>query len=363
MLRLPTAITTVSEFRELFPKVDNAYNAGELRSESVDAIKSVGFNQFDKSKAVYGVINAGTVSNKQSDHQNQYYVSDYIRIIPGRKYYFKNIVNRAHWTAVQGLDANKQYVDWYMPPTVNVSKQEDSFIADFSDRPNICYIRICLPAAFLDSCCVSLVHTGYRNGDYEPYKETTRQLPIKEYFPDGMKSIMRFDKAWLYDELTATQAIKRIGVIHDISKLDWWLVNNTFVSQQISNAPTESNFLVSTLDYSTSYYMDNCYTITDQRRLYILDSTCTNIADLKAKIAGVSVYYQLATPVVTELTEPLNLNYAISDFGTEEAIHDESSAPIKVDTIYQFNAIDTIRNNRATIEELLARVAELEAKL
>ena len=368
------AITTVSELRELFPKADNAYNTGELISFNAEAIITVGFNMFDKSKAVYGVINTSFVGLAPENHFNQYYVSDYIRIVPGRKYYFKNIVNRAHWTAVQGLDANKQYVAWYMPPTVNTSKQEDSFIADFSDRPNICYIRICLPAAFLDSCCVSLVHTGYRNGDYEPYEETTRQLPIKEYFPVGMNSARN-----IFDELTATQAIKRVGVVEDLSKLNWYEGPTDSGGKRFSasigasdskgvDANNVANITCPILSASSAaetYYgasKTGIVALTDGS-LYVYNPNLQTMQDLKSALAGVKLTYELKTPVVTDLSEPLNLNYKVSDFGTEATVTDVISAPMKMDVVYGFNAVDSIRNNRTTIESLLARVAELESKM
>ncbi len=351
------AITTVSELRELFPKADNAYNAGELRSETADAVKSIGFNQFDKTRAQFGVINASTVDYKS--HFNKFYVSDYIRVVPSEKYYFKNIVGRYYWTAVQALDANKQYIGWYMPPQANSSVMKDSFIADFSDRPQVCYIRICLPADCLNSCCVSLVHTGYRNGDYEPYEETTRQLPIKEYFPDGMKSARN-----TFDELTVTQAIKRVGIIEDLSKLDWIYFNSTFVTNsKLPGAPDETNQIVSALKYSTIYDGDKCYTIVDGGKLYVRDSSYTDANSFKNSLAGVKLCYALKDAVVTDLPEPINLDYKVSDFGTEEALFDGNSAPLKADIVYGFNAVDTIRSNRLSIEDLLARVAALENKL
>lgn len=352
------AITTVSELRELFPKADNAYNTGELISFNAEAITTVGFNMFDKSKAVYGVINYSFVGYEYDSHFNQYIVSDYIRIVPGKKYYFKNIVNKAHWTAVNGYDSNKQYVKSFLPAQVNVSKQEDSFAVDFSDSPNICYVRICLPAAFLDSCCVSLLHTGYRNGDYEPYEETTRQLPIKEYFPNGMNSARN-----TFDELTATQAIKRVGVVEDLSKLDWVYFNSTFVTNsKLPAALSETDQIVSALNYSTTYGGDKSYTIVDGGKLYIKDSAYTDVTSLKKALAGVKLCYALANPVITDLSEPLNLDYKVSDFGTEATVTDVISAPMKMDVVYGFNAVDTIRNNRILIAELLSRIEALEGK-
>lgn len=363
MFGTSASITSVSEFRELFPKTDNPYNAGELISFNAEAITTVGFNMFDKTTVKYGVMNYTEAVYDVKTHNKFYYVSELIRIVPGKAYYFKDIVGKAYWTAVHGLDANKKVVAWFLPDVVNLNQYNDNLYIDFSKYPNVAYVRICLHKDNLDTCCVNLAHTGYRNGDYEPYEETTRQLPIKEFFPDGMRCALKYDGTKVYDELTATQAIKRIGVVRDISKLNWSLVNDTFVSSQISGAVKNGNYLLSTLDYSTNYYKNKCYTITDSGRLYIKDSDCATVDAIKVAIAGASLNYELATPVVTDLSEPLNLDYKVSDFGTEATVTDAVSAPMKMDVVYGFNAVDSIRNNRTTIESLLARVAELESKM
>ena len=60
--------------------------------------------------------------------------------------------------------------------------------------------------------------------------------------------------------------------------------------------------------------------------------------------------------IVTPILEPLNLSYQVADFGTEEAISEEISAPFSADIIYQFNAVDMIR-------ELWYKVEALETKI
>lgn len=62
------------------------------------------------------------------------------------------------------------------------------------------------------------------------------------------------------------------------------------------------------------------------------------------------------TPEVYEYEQPFNLDYRVADFGTEEALSSQPSAPIRADIIYQFNAVDLIRN-------LWARVQALESRM
>ena len=61
------------------------------------------------------------------------------------------------------------------------------------------------------------------------------------------------------------------------------------------------------------------------------------------------------TPEVYEFDQPFNFDYRVADFGTEEAISSKPSAPLRADIIYQFNAVDMIR-------DLWARVQALEGK-
>ena len=62
------------------------------------------------------------------------------------------------------------------------------------------------------------------------------------------------------------------------------------------------------------------------------------------------------TPEVYEFDQPFNFDYRVADFGTEEAISSKPSAPLRADIIYQFNAVDMIR-------DLWARVQALEGRL
>jgi hypothetical protein len=81
--------------------------------------------------------------------------------------------------------------------------------------------------------------------------------------------------------------------------------------------------------------------------------------DTTVKTDGATTNYPLAKPVVVELdypTEETNMDYRVWDFGTEEAITSEPSAPFRAGIEYGFNATDDIRS-------LLERVAQLEARL
>lgn len=62
---------------------------------------------------------------------------------------------------------------------------------------------------------------------------------------------------------------------------------------------------------------------------------------------------------VYEFDQPFNLDYRVADFGTEEAISSQPSAPFRADIIYQFNAVDMIRQNYAEIQQLKEIIAQM----
>lgn len=130
-----------------------------------------------------------------------------------------------------------------------------------------------------NNTCVHLVWSGYRDNEFAPYKESVLTLDISTYFPNGMGGI-----GDVCDELYPDKAIKRIN-----------------------SRPRQSG--------------------DENDLMHITDGTTT--------------YYIMANPVVTPISVPLNLEYYVEDFGTEEI--DEQSAPISFDATYVLNAVDSIR--------------------
>ena len=360
--------TTFDEFKSYFPNTNFPYNPGELVPLKTEKIKTVGFNIFDKRTATLGALSykkvfSNTIADMGTIHVNNYYISDYIKIVPGKNYYFKDVVGGYYWTSIQGYDYEKNCIMYKISENPKEGIYNSNFFYDFSGQPEIIYIRICCHKNYLDSCCVNLVHTGYKNGTYENYEDYTRPLDfISKYFPDGMKKAGN-----VCDELTSTYAVKRIGVIEDMSTLNWIssqaassvgirfgvvkldYINPTKSSNQLGNLICDlypNVTAVNTWDGVIGLGIDN------SSNLYIYDNSCTTVQELKSKLSGHKLYYELKEPEVTYISEPLNLDYKVWDFGTEEAISSELSAPFKADTIYGFNAVDTIRNNEASIEEV-----------
>ena len=87
-------------------------------------------------------------------------------------------------------------------------------------------------------------------------------------------------------------------------------------------------------------------------QIYDTSLNASSNADFTASIQGVMLVYELDEPIVTPITEPLQLDYKVADFGTEKMLSDLPSSPFRADIVYQFNAADRIRDNARNIERL-----------
>lgn len=165
---------------------------------------------------------------------------------------------------------------------------------------NARYMRVVVHNDYLDSCCVNLRHSGTFGND-TTYFRKVRELPeIANYFPDGMNGVGE-----VYDEINAENAIQRCGV----------------------RAYEDGD-------------EDNPNVMTDR----------TNTV------------YQLAEPIVTPITEPLQLDYEVADFGTEKALAAPKSSPFRADIVYQFNAEGRIRDNSRNIERIEAQTRDFATR-
>ena len=345
--------TTVDEFKLLFSERYYPYNTGELLSLSASGIKSVGFNQFNKATAKKGYA----ISYGEEVAAYDYFCSDYIKVIPNQTYYISYVSNIAYLSSIAMYDASYRYLKTTYVGTNGANTGTKYALGKLTITDNrVGYIRVNIPQGYLDKCCVNFSHTGYRDGEYEPYEETTRLLPIKEYFPDGMRSARS-----VYDELTATQAIKRVGVIPDMSTLAWYYSSQVFYAAIPNIKEWSINNFVTPLYLTGGYPNDKGTGIYEKNLLYIKDLAFTNVADFKKHIKNVPLFYEMAREEVIILSEPLNLSYKVWDFGTEEILGNE--IPIKADIVYGFNAVDTIRGNKSAIDSLKENLSDLDNKI
>lgn len=206
--------------------------------------------------------------------------------------------------------------------------------------------------------CVHLVWSGVRDGEYEEHWEQIRNLDLSAFdvqytAADGTTKVAGGLKqaGSVYDEQTPNKDIRKIGVV-DLGSLSWMSRGEGLFSlnaPRITSKKDDGKLLCikyaqhsgKTLPADGEISSHNSYNNHD---IIIRDTAYSTPEALKAALAGVLLYYELATPVETIPSEPHNLAYKVSDFGTEELVATGLTAPIDADIVYGMNAVDTLRN-------------------
>lgn len=141
-------------------------------------------------------------------------------------------------------------------------------------------------------------------------------IPSSKYFPDGMRSA-----GSAYDEINflSQKAIKRIGAV-DMGTLDWKyegaasyerLVASLDGIKTTSSSSKKGNlvcpkYTTASVDDVYSHTADKIIAVHYTReQVWVYDTAYTNASAFKAAMSGVMLYYELATPVETAITPPI----------------------------------------------------------
>ena len=283
--------STVDEFTSLFPLSYYPYDSGSLLSFNGTGIKVTGFNQWDE-EWESGAYNQQTGAKMSAS--NIWRCTNYISVIPNETYYFKvPITSRIFW-----YDGNYNFLG--TDTVLNGTKTVPSSAMFLTFHVG--------QASYSNDVCINF--SSSRNGEYEPYTESTTSLPISTYFPTGMKSA-----GGVYDELTPTKAITRIGAV-DLGTLAWYKGDNAegiFLTAGISDMKYASvstervngilctKYLPSSV-VSVDSNMDDKSMLKTTDRFAIRDTSYTDATTFKSAMSGVYLYYELATPTETSFT-------------------------------------------------------------
>lgn len=353
--------TTLETFYSAKPiNIGNSNSTGEIITFYADGLKSVGFNACDEEWEVGGLAN-GVPSNTSSQIRSK----NFIPCVGGTTYYGCMGWSPENFLHLAFYDERKVHLEniGFNRKTVTIPANA-AFFKVYTTR-DCGYGNV-----YRHDICVNLSHTGYRNGEYVPYEDDYVKFGVKEIkdangeslFPNGLASA-----GSVCDEITATRAIKRVGVI-DLGSLSWKaattqsgqkrMVANLSGIKAVPNADTLGNILCArynTLTANQVYTENTGISVEIQKyaALSLYDPNYTNPSEFKSAMIGVQVYYELNVPVVVELDKPINLSYNAWDFGTESLVSDGVTAPLKADIVYLFNAVDRIRENSYNIKQNL----------
>ena len=341
---------------------------GELLSCNADGIKSVGFNAWDEQWEQGYITTDGHNGTSGSEIRSK----NYIRVLPNTAYYFpyylasKYGASGSLYMVVYFYDSAKQLIN---SSTTYLNWGEASWI--MTTPSNCHYMRFFTPIGngkYNGDICINLSHSGYRNGEYQPYVQFIRNLDprIREAFPYGLRSAgAAADKVY---NKNGKGYIERRIVAVDLASYNWtygeYLGENYYYATD-SNVTAEAICGKYNHDkvHNNVVDMDDKSFIVASNQLYIKDTDYTNEWEFTAGNEGVMFFYALAEPEVIEYDEPFNLDYEVWDFGTEQMLASRPSAPIKAKIAYGFNAVDSVRNAQLEIAELKTQIATMQAMM
>ena len=360
-------INSVAEFYQRMPIVENptAYNAGEIVNGNYKAIKTTGFNQWDEQwkNGYYNMITGAFVADS-----NYIANTNPIRVLPSTKYYIKQ--------------SSTQYVvNYYDINNKFISREAINRGDSFTTPSNAVYLNFAYGGtSYNNDVCLHICWSEYSHLEdtYKPYKPFERNLSwihtIKDnegnlLFEDGMKQAGSVRDEIRFNSTTQKwEAVKRVGVA-DLGKLKWtngWASSDSkFYTQDLTFSGSSTNYITAKYERTTSDAVnmpDKTFIVPKNSNVIIIyDSAYTNAATFKAAMQGVMLNYELAEPIVTEITENVNFDYDVSDYGTEELIVADGveSAPLAADIVYEPNVLGFIKQQ----QEIFTRLAALEAAM
>jgi len=287
---------TVEEFTSLFPSY-YAYNAGSLLSFNGTGLKTVGKNQIANIVRGYFNVGATTIGIDNDSESLVFYA------ISGCTYTASSsiVLNRNNIARCDSPNL-KNYAPIYDTVDLGVNMPK-VWVATWTGW-TVWYVYSTRNEAVENSAQVEFGSTAT---EYEPYTSSTTSLPISTYFPTGMKSA-----GTVYDELTPTKAITRIGSV-DLGSMNWSrLANGLFIgavngmAQNASSSDRNKGIMSSLYTPSTTLQlnetMENMTMLKNNGSIYIQNTSYTDATSLKTAMSGVYLYYELATPTETPIT-------------------------------------------------------------
>lgn len=351
----------------------NAYNEGEVIHCNTESIKSVGDNAWDEEwrnghySALSGMFNG---VSKLVANVNP------IKILPNSTYVFNKSIGKYF----------ESYAFFY-DDKMNFILYKGMGSGMFTSPSNAVYMNFYIGdseygSVYNHDFTISLYHSGWKaevDNTYKPYWQDTLPLPIiRKYFPQGMKSAGSAHDEIRYNKASGKWEYSR-GKIKSVDMGEMPLSYNA--------SDAVFNFALSDIKQPTSYaereqgaicsrYImkgTSLVAMPDKSMMrfpggliYIKDSSYTDVASFKAAMAGVILYYESNDWEWVELdAEDQNFRdyYNVADFGTEQSQSSVPSAPFSADIIYQFNAVDMIREHELEITELQSSIATMRAQI
>lgn len=306
--------TSVEEFEKMFPAEYYPYNAGEIVSAGTESIVEQGRNLWDE------VWKVGTISSSSGNNEGStaaIYSENYIPIIPNSTYIFV-YVGSAKFENVKTrfYDHSKKYIG-YNDNNGQTVYPNKSFITP----SNAFYVRFTLPPDYGNVYKNDIALIAGSSGDYAPYHSNVYQIPKAIRNLPGYGWSAGTAKNYVdYENKRYVQCVQSV----DLGTLTWTYGNLPFGwgDNQWFSAPIQSIKVISTntqlANVLCKKYTTRCAYVADGNdffrvdksigqhqdaaRVTVLDTAYTDAAAFKQAMQGVILYYELANPIITDIS-------------------------------------------------------------
>ena len=296
--------STVEEFEAMFPADYYPYNAGEIISAGTEEIVEQGRNLWDE---VWGVGSINASSGNDEGSKEAIYSKNYTPIIPNSTYIFvyagsakiENVKTRFY-------DHNKKYIG-YNDNNGQIVYPNRAFITPL----NAFYVRFTLPPMYGDVYKNDIALIAGSSGAYAPYHRN--EYPI----PEAIRNLPGYGwsagTARNYVDYENKRYVQCVSSV-DLGTLDWTsrlsTVDNSiyvFISNDLNANNRGNSGLCSQYDLVTSN-IDATIVKKDKFFYYnplniaFIDKSYTNATAFKQAMQGVILYYELANPIITDIS-------------------------------------------------------------
>lgn len=331
-------ITSVDEFKALFPLDYYPYNSGEIKSTLLSKIESWGYNLFDEEweQGYYNPNNGAIVSNA-----NRIRSTNFVKVTAGKSY----TLEATSGTSSSGFtilyyNENKELLDG--DTAHNVTNGVSFALPNYVRYIKFYTSGTWYGGTYKNDICFHL--TGSRTG-YAPYvgKLGEINIPNAPLRLDGVNDIHNTLTFEEQEDGTYNAILTKKFDIVDLGTLDWSydgdntrfysdVMPNIKICQYGSSNPAP-NMICQRYETKNTYYLDvsgsNMLISTNNsssaKRIFVKDTSYTVATAFKTAMSGVYLLYETATPTTETIATGLTFDQAsfpMEKGGTIKAVYE-----------------------------------------
>lgn len=335
----------------------------ELRNAPVTNVESIGVNLFDISKILYGSIDSNGDLYLPSG-QKRFYEGNFKK---NTQYTFRAYCRTVNGGAVRLVcnytDGSKdEFFTVYGSDTEYVGKK---FVSD-ADK-TISHISVNYGSSGGDLYIEGgelMINEGTEALPYEPF--VCHTLPI----PEAIRNLDGYgwginESMYNYIDYENKQFVKRVGCV-DMGTLKWTIYgdNTKYFSASVSGKPDATALLLcAPYEYNSKFSSTghinqtiSSVWLNVKNAVNVRDDNYTDAETFKAALSGIMLYYELKTPVITDISGLLPADNILE-------VYDNGTIAFSNEYMYEVPNKITYYNDTFDAKASIAALKKIEAQL